>query len=62
MMIGVDPAVDDNILTTRQNLPASIFFTLCFYTYYFFASDFCAHKLLTCPNWIDGEARGDEAY
>jgi hypothetical protein len=43
-MIGVNPKRRQNRLMTRLNPPASIFFTLCFYAYYFFGLDFCAYK------------------
>jgi hypothetical protein len=55
MMIVVDPAAADNVAQTRWNLPASLFFTLCFYTDYFFDADFYANKYFARPNWLMGK-------
>jgi len=49
MMLGVDPKPGGNALMTRSNLPASIFFTLCFYTYYFFDRCFYTYKFSNPP-------------
>jgi hypothetical protein len=60
-MLGVDLKPTRSALMTRRNIPASIFFILCFNAYYFFTHDCYGHNFSDLSKLKSGVRRGSVA-